>query len=122
MYGNKRNKSSVLLPLLPFTQKATKGTKATMFLLFLFEKKGNKGNTLYIYSVAFFHSRKTKYKRRIDMFFKDEDSKQKYCPFQEALSCDGSKCAMWRWEDLLKTEKYDFGYCGLAGRPDYLDS
>ena len=23
-------------------------------------------------------------------------------------------------EDLLKTEKYDFGYCGLAGRPDYL--
>jgi hypothetical protein len=53
MYGNKRNKSSVLLPLLPFTQKATKGTKATMFLLFLFEKKGYKGNTLYIYSVTF---------------------------------------------------------------------
>ena len=51
MFGNKRNKNADLFLMFLFLEKGTKGTKGTLFQMFLFEKKRNKRNTLYIYSV-----------------------------------------------------------------------
>lgn len=40
----------------------------------------------------------------------------------DASVCQGPDCMMWRWQaPELKSGTPEYGYCGLAGRPDFLD-
>ncbi len=49
--------------------------------------------------------------------YSHENAKKCYCPIIKA-NCKGRTCMMWRDNIKIKSEKK--GYCGLAGKYEYI--